>query len=368
MRRITELDALRGLAAVSIVIFHLWLPSYGFLGTAVDLFFVMSGYLITDIILKQREQPGFLATFYARRSLRILPIYYLSLLALLAINPALPKPYPTDALPYFLTYTQNVPHYWGEANPPFIPSFQHTWSLAVEEQYYLAWPLALVLLGRRSLRPLALALIGMAIGTRMAGFSKWILITHVDGLALGALLAALLDSEGVTSPSPRRLNGVLAGVGLGSAVFLLKGNGWVAALGPSWPNSVAYSLRMFAVNALYFSLIGLVVVHGGGRLLAPLRWSWLAGLGQLSYGIYLYHYFLFDIVQQYADRLGLGNRAAIDAIKLIAAFGISAASWRWIEKPLLSLKGRLNYRPGPEVASSMAGEPVRLDPIRSGAR
>ncbi len=120
MRRIPELDALRGLAALAIVVYHLWVPQVTLLGTAVDLFFVLSGYLITSIILGQVDQPGFLGRFYARRALRIWPIYYLSLLALVALSPLLPGPSRLDGLPYYLTYTQRIPDYWFGDVPPFL--------------------------------------------------------------------------------------------------------------------------------------------------------------------------------------------------------------------------------------------------------
>ncbi len=372
MRRIPELDAMRGLAAVAIVVYHLWFPEQGFMGTAVDLFFVMSGYLITTIILKQRDRPNFLVTFYARRSLRIWPIYYLSLFAFIAINPALPKPYHLDALPYFLTYTQNLPQYWGATNPPFAHGFYHTWSLAVEEQYYLFWPLALVLLGRRSLLPLATALIALSVGSRMAGFSKWILLTRLDGLALGGMMASMFVAAETGRLSARAVGRILVGSGLGSVIFLATGNAAVRALGSRVPAladpAVALSLRMLATNVMYFSLIGMVIVHSGHRRLGWLRDARLAELGQMSYGIYLYHYILFDIVQDYADRFGVTGRIPIDAVKMVASFGVAALSWRLIERPLLSLKGRFDYgRQARPLATPRADGP-RLETLGTGAR
>lgn len=365
MRRITELDSLRGLAAVAIVLFHLWLPTLAFLGTAVDLFFVMSGYLITDIILKQGHQPGFLANFYARRALRIWPIYYLSLLFLLAVNPFLPVPFPTDALPYFLTYTQNSAHYWGQSNPAFFDSFAHTWTLAVEEQYYLVWPLALIVLGRRSLRPLALVFIAVAVGTRMTGFSRWTLMSRSDGLAIGGLLASLLNCEVSTVANRVGIGRLLAGLGVGSVVFLARKNGWGDMINPSWPSTVALSLRMLAINLLFCSVIGLIVLNHGHKILAPLRNARLAMLGQLSYGIYLYHYFLFEIIQQYADRFELANGLTLDLFKLTVSFLVALASWRWIEQPLLSLKGRFTYQAKTQVNSMARTDSVRLDSLGS---
>ena len=372
MKRIPELDALRGLAAVTIVAYHLWFFDYGFLGTAVDLFFVVSGYLITTIMIRQGDRPGFLATFYGRRSLRIWPIYYLSLFAFLAINPYLPRPHPTGGLALYLTYTQNLPSLWGSAGPEFARCFHHTWSLAVEEQYYLIWPLIPVILGRRAMVPAASALIALAVVARMAGFSKWVLLTRCDALALGGLLAVLLAARGSGSIAPRVASRALLAALIGSVVYLAAGNRGLRMVSASFadPGSrlALLSLRMLAVNGLYFGLIGLVVVHSGHRLLAPLRLRWLATLGQMSYGLYLYHYILFDVIQDLADRHGFRDRAGLDAIKLAASFAVAAASWRLVERPLLSLKDRCTYDPSAAPARGMEAVVGRAEPAGSGAR
>src|SRR5262249_10417329 len=121
MRRVPELDGLRGFAGILVVAHHLW-PEVLFFGwAAVDLFFVLSGYLITRIIL-ENGGPGFLWTFYARRSLRIWPIYYISILVLLTCTQ--PEP---GAVPFYLLYIQNIPHYWG-GHMPVWHEFVHSWT------------------------------------------------------------------------------------------------------------------------------------------------------------------------------------------------------------------------------------------------
>jgi len=372
MRRIPELDALRGIAAVVIVVYHLWFPTYGALGAAVDLFFVISGYLITTIILKQSEQPGFLVNFYLRRSLRIWPIYYLSLLLFLAFNSVLPRQYPTEALPYFLTYTQNIQEYWGGSSPPFVHGFHHTWSLAIEEQYYLFWPIALVLFGRRAVFPLALTLMALSMGTRMAGFSRWILITRLDGLALGGILAAMIFANERGQLSMTRIRRTLLVAGFTSLTFMVRGNALLTGLTATWPAlgdpHVVISLRMFAMNLLFFALIGWIVIDSGNR-----RWSWLregrlAELGQMSYGIYLYHYILLDLVQDFADRYGISNRFLIDGLKVSLSFAVAAASWRCVERPLLGLKDRFGYRERSHPGKILVPELTRIESFQPGVR
>ena len=165
MRRVTELDALRGLGALIIAVYHLHPERLWFLWFRSDFFLVLSGFLVTAMILRYRDSAHFLPTFFARRVVRIWPCYYLALLALVAVNPLLPKAFPMDGLPYYLTFTQNVPRYWSGEAPAFNWYFLHTWTLAVLEQFYLVWPALVLLVGRRGLVPLGLAL---AVGSAAA--------------------------------------------------------------------------------------------------------------------------------------------------------------------------------------------------------
>ena len=148
MRRVSELDAIRGLSALGVMIFHLDSAAFLFQGVRVDLFLLLSGYLVTSIILKRGDAANFYPVFQARRVLRIWPIYYLCLAALVAVNAGLPRPTAIDALPNYLTFTQNIQRYWSDSVPPFKWYYVHTWSLALEQQFYVFWPLLLGLAGR----------------------------------------------------------------------------------------------------------------------------------------------------------------------------------------------------------------------------
>ena len=147
MRRIPELDALRALAALVVLLFHLNPPRFFFGWTGVDLFFVLSGYLITTIILDHQGQRGFLRNFYARRGLRIWPIYYIALFAVVATAPLVPRDRrpPLNGLGYYVTYLQNITLYQLRPPPEFHIAFDHTWTLALEEQFYLIWPALIAL-------------------------------------------------------------------------------------------------------------------------------------------------------------------------------------------------------------------------------
>jgi peptidoglycan/LPS O-acetylase OafA/YrhL len=359
VRRIPELDGLRAVAALVIVVFHLNPPAFPAGWAGVDLFFVLSGYLITAIILKYRDAPGFIGRFYVRRGLRIWPIYYLVFLLLIAVNPWLPRPYPLDAWPYYATYTQNLTLYLRRPMPPFNPAFDHTWTLALEEQFYLVWPVLVILAGRRRLVALALAAIALAYAARagfqsflvvpvvIAPFSERLLIARCDGFALGGLLAALLDPDGPYVARPAAVRRVILGAGLLAVAYLgfhLARDG-VGFLGLPTPPDPAGTI--LAIDVACFGLVGAVLLNLGRPLLAPLRHPVLVHLGLVSYGIYMYHYPIYWAVD------GLGARDdflydqpwTIRALKVALTLIVALASWHLLERPILALKDRFAYRP-----------------------
>ena len=269
MKRILEFDAIRGLAALAIIVNHIWFPSVVPLTAGVYLFFVLSGFLITSIIIKNLHKPNFLIAFYGRRSLRIWPIYYIALIVVIIFNFISPGPEPLEGLPYFLTYTQNIQEYWFGIAPPFIHGFQHTWTLAIEENFYLFWPLLIYVFG-----PLAI-------------------------LSLGT---------------------------------------------PVW----AASFKLFSINVFFFATVGLINLHAGAWCLKPLRWPALVYLGEISYGLYLYHYIILCSARILMESAGIQpawwNNLALFAASLCTA----ACSWKWIESPILKYKDCFNYDPSPK--------------------
>jgi peptidoglycan/LPS O-acetylase OafA/YrhL len=354
MTRIPELDALRGLAALAIVAYHVapWRCPYGW--AAVDLFFVLSGYLITSIILRHNESRSFLYQFYARRALRIWPLYYLALLVGVAVNVvALPRPDPLAGLPYYLTYTQNVHRYWFAETPPFLPYFSHTWTLANEEQFYLFWPLLACAAGRRRLVPLAVLIVAVSVAARAAGLHWSLLLARCDGFALGGLLAAVLADR------PRRRLGAVrlacVPLGLASLGCLVA----IAARGGLAQAAAGMATTLLVVNLFCVSVLGLVVVHAGRPALAALRVRWLCYMGQISYGLYMYHFFLGFGARALDRRLGLGYPWWMPVAILLVSIAVSALSWELVERPILALKDRFRYDarpdPPPPVAAALEG-------------
>jgi peptidoglycan/LPS O-acetylase OafA/YrhL len=359
MRRVPELDGVRALAALAIVGYHAFPTWFPFGWAAVDLFFVLSGYLITSIILEHGHTRGFLRRFYVRRGLRIWPIYYLSLLGLVVASPILPRPIEWGGLPYYLSYTQFVPFYWSATAPEFSWYFKHTWTLAIEEQFYLIWPALVLLAGRRRLVPMALGLLAASVTARACGVHWWTLVGRGDGFAMGGLLAAIASDRERFAPLLGRYRPAIFGAGgvaLAFLAFVGTRTGGLPDHGPPlWP-----AATVLALNVLFFGVVALVVGHAGCHGLRRLRRRWLVYVGTISYGLYLYHMIIIRLKMDLTAGRVSGRNFWVESLTLIASFAAAALSWRYVERPILALKDRFDYAPGaPRAAAPPAS---RVDP------
>ena len=336
--RILELDGMRGLAVLAVVLFHVQgdVMPYGWLG--VDLFFVLSGYLITTILLTEGERPGGLWRFYKRRALRIWPIYYLMVLASAAAAFAIRNSYPARAnfggLPYYLLYLQGVHSYWGGETPAIFPGLGHTWTLAIEEQFYLIWPFVVRLCGRKWLAPASALLCVVSVVYRLQTHYNDLLLGHADGLALGSLLAVVLLGLGAGSPWIARLRrGGLVGAALSLVLILAV---------PL--NGAKKDWLILAAAFLFFCLTTTVLLSEGASWLAPLRVRWLTQLGVISYGVYLYHVPIMLGFEVALRRIGISHPFGVDrpwwraGLEMTTTLTVALLSWRFIERPILRLR------------------------------
>ncbi|MFO0889635.1 MAG: acyltransferase [Isosphaeraceae bacterium] len=368
MRRIPELDGLRGLAALTVVMFHLYITAVPFGWAAVDLFFVLSGFLITGIVIEQMERPGFLKTFYARRSLRIWPIYYLTIVVLLVATAVSWRVW----LPFAL-YLQNTGFYllpWdelrGKVFGPDWPTLNHTWSLAVEEQFYLVWPALLLLAGRSRVPLLAGLGLAVSVAARSAGYPHTLLLSRCDGLALGALLASILSDPAIESAEDRKAAvrpWIRVSLGLVLLLAMRLGHEWRTGrvrlpLGFRMEDAAA---EVLTVSLLAFALVAWVVVDSGHRRFAWLRWRPPGALGTISYGLYLYHVPVLHSVDAILPRSIVGFRALEGLLTLGLTLAVAGLSWRYIEQPILRLKDRFDYlRPERVTAEAAAPPPLAI--------
>lgn len=343
-RNFRSLDGLRCLAIVTVIWHHAHggyaaLPAtrHGFLG--VDLFFVISGFLITTLLLRERARTGdiSLKNFYARRTLRIFPPYYLVLAGLTLVllfvrRDATMRPAFFAELPWCLTYTTN----WVE--PTTLLSI--TWSLSAEEQFYLLWPPVERFVPRHALKVLlVLIVVNQCINFRLAdpllhtafGFlhdDRKILQVTFTPICLGVLLAHLLHetrSFGRVAPMLRR--GVAA-VSVVAIIVVSNVPGDISG----WPR--------LALHVLMTMLVGSSVLDEGGIVARALAWPTLRVVGTVSYGMYLLHLLALDVVTRLEHWIGpfvpLARFASCLALTIVAAL----AMYRWFERPILALKSR----------------------------
>jgi peptidoglycan/LPS O-acetylase OafA/YrhL len=350
---VPALDGLRGVAVLLVFIFHSVGPliptvaPIGYMGwLGVDLFFVLSGFLITSILLRARDAENYYKVFYARRALRILPLYYLALiLSLLTTH----DHYTFRAQ---ILFWLNLSNLATAFNPMLIPWLSHYWSLAVEEQFYLIWPTVVKRLRPAALINLCIVVIVWLMAVRNipaveALSHHWDNLLYrltpfrVDTLSGGALLAIVLYRR----PNLAKLRIPLRIICLTSGALFL----WIAHL---------HLLLQFGYTIVvlgFTSLVGLALYPG--ILSGVLSIKPLTVVGRYSYCIYLFHPILILHANHFLPKRLPGGRwhgpsvLILACLEFLIVFGVAAFSYRFIEGPTLSLKRYARYRRSPSETS-----------------
>lgn len=346
------LDGLRGLAILLVVVYHNFgfidIFFFGWLG--VDLFFVLSGFLITDILLKTVGQKRYLRNFYMRRVLRILPLYYLCLISFLFVVPLLNSQfdvgYYSDHQFWLWTFLQNWLYIFND--PGQTNTLNHLWSLAVEEQFYLLWPLAILWIKR----PLYLLLFIAVLLAAVIGLRLWIwtyhiadlayfnlyTFTRIDGICIGCMVALLQRvNPGLLKRGTTHI--VLLFAGLNFAFFFLN-----RQYGFSFPY---LALAGYTTFAMLFGLLVNEAVTKESKLINLLFANpLLRFFGRISYGFYIFHWpvylllspWLLTWVSSFANA-GI-VKIMVSLLATVAAIVISWCSYRYYETYFLKLKSR----------------------------
>lgn len=346
------LDGLRGVAVFSVVLFHCF--DFGWVGSitgwgwaGVDLFFVLSGFLITGILMDARESQNRYRNFIARRVLRIFPLYYL-VLAVFVLYGRFVEPERTGYLlerqGYFWLYLQNVMFSvegW-QGKPNFL---NHFWSLAIEEQFYLIWPWVVFRFGNRTVSRIALG--GIALSAVLRNAVPEIPTAYVltpfrlDGLLMGALAAVQMrDQPAVVSRMAPHLLWISA-LGIVSAVVVAG----------SWKFTHAPYLRwgILAINVFFGCLLVSLFDVGrwGSWIRRILEVKWLVAGGRYAYGIYVYHWVLHTLftpkLHLLLTEMGMPRLIAAATASSVLVAGVlmlSVASYHLFEKRFLELKSR----------------------------
>ncbi len=350
-RYIHSVDGLRAVAVIAVLLYHLgidWIPG-GFLG--VDLFFVISGYVITGLILDSIEKSGGLdlRAFYLSRIRRLVPaliaMVVLTTLYIGVYAPETVRRFLND-LPYVFTGTMN----WALVNreqdyfetigrPPLL---QHTWSLAVEAQFYLVWPLVLLFVlryfGKKNISFVALA-IALASGIALFLYSVQIDIkesavshvyfgtdTHSIGLFLGAALAVSWKPQNLTKEITKRAQDFVDLIGVFGFLGLLSAFLFINESDPT-----LYRIA-FPLTALFGCATLISVIHPASRFAPILSTRPALWIGERSYGIYLWHWIVFQLTRPSIDLVG--DDWALYSLRVLIVFALADISYRYIETPI----------------------------------
>ena len=350
-RYIHSVDGLRAVAVIAVLLYHLgidWIPG-GFLG--VDLFFVISGYVITGLILDSIEKSGGLdlRAFYLSRIRRLVPaliaMVVLTTLYIGVYAPETVRRFLND-LPFVFTGTMN----WALVNreqdyfeaigrPPLL---QHTWSLAVEAQFYLVWPLVLLFVlryfGKKNISFVALA-IALASGVALFLYSVQIDIkesavshvyfgtdTHSIGLFLGAALAVSWKPQNLTKEITKRAQDFVDLIGVFGFLGLLSAFLFINESDPT-----LYRIA-FPLTALFGCATLISVIHPASRFAPILSTRPALWIGERSYGIYLWHWIVFQLTRPSIDLVG--DDWALYSLRVLIVFALADISYRYIETPI----------------------------------
>jgi peptidoglycan/LPS O-acetylase OafA/YrhL len=368
-RVIPELDGVRGVAILAVLAYHFSLPpgmphvlsnALGLGWSGVDLFFVLSGFLITGILMDTRTSGNYFSSFYARRVLRIFPLYLSFVFAYFVI--ALPL---AHHLGYWQSWDNSMqPWYWLHLSN-WLSAFghdavllTHLWSLSIEEQFYLVWPIVVLFIRPAWLPYLCSILIIIPFALRLAylnnsygeEFLYRLTPFRVDTLAAGCLMAVIANNAAWCAAIGARLR-YLTPAALSLLLFVLV---WAHSESAYTPWMVTWGYTSLAL--IYACLVFSASFYSGSShwWAIQLRRPFLRTFGKYSYGIYVLHipilYFQSRFLFNISDRIPEGARAAVWILSIpvgvLLSFAAAQASWHLLEKHCLQWKKYFVAKPG----------------------
>lgn len=351
LERQVSLDGLRGVAVLMVLLYHAGGPALSglLLQSGVDLFFVLSGFLITTILVRTREGSGYFRLFYARRAVRIFPLYYLVLavtlvLTALAIRAGIEADlgYPEaqnlidNQLWGWLYQVNNLIAFQGNSA---FPAMTHLWSLSVEEQFYMVWPLLVLLVPRRRLLAVCIAVVLGSAALRTTtyflidrDFAYHFTLCRLDGLALGAVGAVVSQTPELT----RRFRPWVERAGR---------RWWLVGLLLLLPESVALVGGLTILSLVYLGVV--LSVHYDVLAERPARWlrgRFLLELGKYSYAIYVFSFPITKAIEPVTPTgVPLLDSSMHIAVVGVCSYLLARVSWVLWERPWLGLKRRFAY-------------------------
>ncbi|WP_312078087.1 acyltransferase [Chryseobacterium sp.] len=338
-----QLDGVRGIAVLMVMVFHFFQtyePSNDFLllikkislfgKTGVSLFFVLSGFLITRILVDNKRQDFYFRNFYFRRALRIFPLYYFFLLVYYFIIPIISNTSISDFSQqiYHFTFLQNFASTFNWES--FGPS--HYWSLSVEEHFYLFWPFVIYFFSFDKIKWIILLLVVISFITRFILITNnfeesQFTVARFDELAMGAMLS-ILEKEKILTLNNKKYFISLLIISALPLIYISFKNGDYSI--------VEKSIRHFILAIFYGTLVGIAIISSSENFLYKiLTYKMLRYTGKISFGLYVYHPICFVLVFTF---LPINEILLIFVASFILAYLISMLSFNLFEKRFTDLK------------------------------
>ncbi len=348
MGHLPVLDGLRGLAIATVFLVHLYSPVFPGGSSGVTLFFVLSGFLITKLALEEADRTGglSLSQFYIRRLFRIFPPLFVLLAFLLVASFTFMSDVGEPLRREIALTGGSIGNLW-----PIFYGFEprgalgHTWSLGIEEQFYLVWPVVLctVPMAFRATRRFAMWFAAFALASVVVArvvvagvldYPHWLSIPFLnfEGLALGCLLAAVLHTD-VTGRW--RIAPWLFGLACVVVTLDLFAADWYLARD-------TYGIRGVVLSVCFAIVVAELVTNQASIVAAPLRTTPMRWLGRLSYSLYLWHLTIFTILSN--ERYPDAPRPLLVVLKVVLSFAAAWLSYRLIERPAIEFGRRLRSR------------------------
>ena len=360
--RLPALDGLRGFAALAVVLLHMTmqvvphtLPAmairnmFSLGGTGVDLFFVLSGFLITGLLVSAKGSSNYFRVFYARRMLRILPLYYAALIFLFGVPMLVTLPHgfhiPFRDQLWFWFYIQNY-HWKGGILAGWTG---HLWSLAIEEQFYLVWPLVILLASRKQAIAVCVGLVAVSVLYRAYAQNfdprldtYYVTQARLDGLAVGSAIALIVADRGWLA----RLRRYAPAVGSVAVVVFIVSRIKFHVTGP-----VLWPLGYLSVAVFYGCVLVVALCATPSSLARIVRSRFLRFYGRYSYALYVIHLPVMSVLGHvgiYPDRLSVGGSDLLGELLYILIVTpivtlLAWLSWHLLEKHFLKLKRHFVY-------------------------
>lgn len=343
---------MRGVAILLVILVHLfryykWV-SFGWMG--VDLFFVLSGFLITGILVESKREKDYYKKFLVRRILRIFPLYYFFLIVFFIGFPFLSL---HDQVEHYSYLNSNQIWFWAylqnwlfvtDHGYPDINIISHFWSLAIEEQFYIIWPAVVYFLsGKNLIKACGVLIIASLLFRTHLYFQEasWIVIyestfTRLDGLAIGALIAILARDD----MGRKWLEKWVAWILIGSATSIvliigITGNYYVN-------NPLLQTVGYTLIDVFSGSLLVILISASSLNILKmAFKNPILVFFGKYSYGLYVYHKPIYYFLEIHLTSW-ISNREVVSLIGIVLTIVVALLSYRWLEAPFLRLKNRIS--------------------------